>query len=113
MDKYGRARHATDDNMERFKGRITKATHTFRLCKFLFSTVKNGFANAPHSYVICTYIHKLSVLYLFVLRLVFCWFIWAMKNHFRDSSVRKALANNKLRVQEKSYVIKYVDWNCL
>ena len=55
MEKYRRAKQATDEYIIRrmpFACWITKATHTHSMLHLLLFHGNNGFANAPHTYLI-------------------------------------------------------------
>jgi hypothetical protein len=73
VEKFYRARQATDDNVTQcvcFACWITKATHTHSEYVILIAEGNNCYWNVPHCYLICT----LPVLYIFVI--CWWWLLW-------------------------------------
>jgi hypothetical protein len=65
VEKYGRARHTTDDSIIRrihFAYWISKTTGTLRICETYFFQGDNGYANAHH----VTFVPTLLVFFSFV-----------------------------------------------
>jgi hypothetical protein len=75
VEKYGRARQATDGNVTRrmrIAFCITKANNTFRICNTHCFNSNNGYANAPHFYVIRTppvlFNNKVDKMFLYLIK---------------------------------------------